>query len=125
MTHIHIEITPGAIATFASEPTMEETNAIKKVVEHFKSVHPVDDFLDRHSDEIAQPYRSWIRDSSAKAIQGAVINMNHCPGHLRSELLDIIITEAEQRRKRIASEYIERNRASKQKFLTGKNKLWV
>ena len=103
MTHIHTEIKANE-----ARPT-----------------NPVDDFLNRYSDEIAQPYRSWIRDSAAKAIQGVDIDMNHCPAHLRSELLDIIITEAEKRRERIAAEYIERNRKSKQTFLTGKSKTWV
>lgn len=92
-------------------------------IAHQTEQHPVDAFLQRHAAEIAEPYRAWIRYAAVKAIQGADINLNHCPSHLRSELLDIILDAAEARRKVVEAEYVERNR--KAKFITGKNKMWI
>lgn len=94
-------------------------------ITHQPEPHPIDAFLQRNSAEIAEPYRAGIRAAAVKAIQGADISLNHCPSHLRSELLDIIMDEAEMRRNVIEAEYVERNRKAKQKFVTGKNKLWV
>lgn len=92
-------------------------------ITHQPDQHPVDAFLQRHAAEIAEPYRAWIRAAAVKAIQGADINLDHCPSPLRSELLNIVMDAAEARRKVVAAEYVER--AAKQKFLTGKNKLWI
>lgn len=78
--------------------------------------NPIDAFLYRHRDEIAAPYRTMLRDQAAKAIngrEGHEINMNHCPSDLRSELLDIIVSEAEKRRERIAQEYIRKSQGKK------------
>ncbi len=92
-------------------------------IAHQPEQHPVDAFLQRHASEIAEPCRAWIRAAAVKAIQGADISLNHCPPHLRSELLGIIMDAAEARRKVVEAEYVERNR--KAKFITGKNKMWI
>lgn len=85
--------------------------------------NPVDEFLERHKSEIAEPYRAWIREAAAKAIKGDLINLNHCPAHLRNELLDMILEEAETRRRRIEADYLIRSKGKK--FLTGNKTLWI
>lgn len=87
------------------------------------NTNPIDAFLQRHENEIAETYRAWIREAAAKAIKGSDINLNHCPAHLRSELLNLIIDEAEKRRKKTEAEYLSRNAG--RKFQTGKNALWI
>lgn len=85
--------------------------------------HPVDTFLERHSDKITEPYLARIREAAVKAISGHDINLNNCPASLRGELLDLIITEADARRKRVEAEYI--NRSRNKEFKTGKNATWI
>lgn len=87
------------------------------------TTNPVDEFLERNKSEITRPYRAWIREEAAKAIKGGLINLNHCPAHLRNELLGIILEQAETRRQRIEADYFNRNKGKK--FITGNKKLWI
>lgn len=119
MTYI---INNATTATFDSKPTPEQVECVKKIAQHFSD--PVDVFLYEHREEITAPYRALLRESAAKSIRGkADINLNHCPAHLRDELLDIIVTSAEARRERIAAEY--KKRCGKQKFETGGKTSWL
>lgn len=83
----------------------------------------IETFLLVNALEITEPYRAKIREAAAKAIRGEDINLNHCPAHLRPDLLDIIVTEAEKRRERIEADYL--NRSNGQKFNVDKNKNWI
>lgn len=92
-------------------------------ITHQPDQHPIDAFLDLHASEITEPYRAWIREAAVKAMQGADINLNHCPAHLRSELLDIIVTATEERQQGKMEAYL--NSSKGKKFVTSKNTIWI
>jgi len=92
--NIHIEVQPGAIATFESEPTPEALETLRNVVAHFSD--PIDKFLHDYRQDIQPAERAKIRDMAAHAIQDEKFGINPaaCPEHLRDVLLRLIRQEA-------------------------------
>lgn len=85
----HIEIKPGAIATFETNPSSEAIKTLCDVVDFFAQ-DPIETFLTVNADEIPPANRAKIRECVAK---GANPN-RFCPPHLR-DALRRIITEAQ------------------------------
>lgn len=101
--NMHIEIQPGAIATFESGPTPEALETLRNVAAHFSD--PIETFLHIYRQEIQPAERAKIRDMAAHAIQDERygINLAVCPEHLRDVLLRLIRQEAYKYRCRQAN----------------------
>ena len=114
MNHTHIEIEPGAIATFRGKPTVEETETLQKVHEHFYAAAQFDaleKFLSDNHKDIQPTERAKIREMAAKAIvdEKRMVDLRVCPEHLRDQLRRLISEAA----------YQHRCRANKEKFKVG------
>ncbi len=91
---IHIEIQPGAIATFESTPTPEALDTLRDVVAYFSD--PIETFLSVNAGEIPASDRAALREVAAKAIRDekTPIDTRRCPAHLREAFRRLVVAAA-------------------------------
>lgn len=105
----HVQIKPGAIATFEGEPTPEAIETLRDVVEHFTS--PIETFLSVNGIDIPHTARARIRECLLKGATQAAIDL--VPDFLQDAF------------RRILSEVAYQKRVKDQIFESNKKEIWI
>lgn len=94
MQTTHIQIQPGAIATFDAEPTPAEIETLRDVAEWFAS--PIETFLIVNSLDIPPAVRARVRECMVKGAYRTAVNL--VPDFLRDAFRRIVNEAAYQAR---------------------------